>query len=60
MRLGLRDSRDLVSKQINLIDLLSNALQIRRTSQFIGILGITVQLNRSAVLMKRSFANRYR
>ena len=32
-----------MSKQINCIDLLSNALQIRRTSQFIGHLGITVR-----------------
>ena len=31
-----------VSKHINLIDLLSNALQIGRTSQFIGYLGVTV------------------
>ena len=28
-----------MSKQINLIDLLSNALQIGRTSQFIGYFG---------------------
>ena len=34
-----------VSKQINLIDLLLNALQIGRTSQFIGILGVTVRSN---------------
>ena len=40
----MRDSRRLVSKQINWIDSFSNALQIRRTSQFIGHLGITVQL----------------
>ena len=33
-----------MSKQINWIDLLSNALQIGRTSQFIGHLGVTVQL----------------
>ena len=33
-----------MSKKINLVDLLSNALQIGRTSQFIGILGVTVQL----------------
>ena len=41
----MRDSRVLVSKQINWIELLSNALQIGRTSQFIGHLGITVRLN---------------
>ena len=40
--IGLRDSRGWVSKQINWIDLLSNVLQIRRTSQFIGHLGVTV------------------
>ena len=34
----------LVSKQINWIDLLSNALEIRRTSLFIQILGVTVRL----------------
>ena len=33
-----------MSKYINLIDFLSNTLQIRRTSQFIGILGVTVRL----------------
>ena len=33
-----------MSKQINWIDLLSNALQIGRTSQFIGHLGVTIQL----------------
>ena len=32
-----------MSKQINCIDLLSNALQIGRTSQFIGHLSITVR-----------------
>ena len=30
-----------MSKQINFIDLLSNTLQIGRTSQFIEILGVT-------------------
>ena len=30
-------------KQINWIDLLSNALEIRRTSLFIQILGVTVR-----------------
>ena len=35
----------LVSKQINWINFLSNALQIGRTSQFIGYLGITVRLS---------------
>ena len=34
----------LVSKQVNWIDLLSNALEIRRTSLFIQILGVTVRL----------------
>ena len=34
-----------MSKQINWIDLLSNALQIGRTSQFIGHLGVTVRLD---------------
>ena len=34
-----------MSKQINCIDLLSNALQIGRTSQFIGHLGVTVRLD---------------
>ena len=33
----------LVSKQINWIDLLSNALQLGRTYQFIGHLGVTVR-----------------
>ena len=33
-----------MSKQINWIDSLSNALQIGRTSQFIGHLGVTVRL----------------
>ena len=32
-----------MSKQINWIDSFSNALQIRRTSIFIGYLGITVR-----------------
>ena len=32
-----------MSKQINWIDLLLNALQIGRTSQFIGHLGVTVR-----------------
>ena len=32
-----------MSKQINWIDFLSNALQIRRTSLFIGYLGVTVR-----------------
>ena len=31
-----------MSKQFNLIELLSNALQMRRTSQFIGDLSVTV------------------
>ena len=43
MRIGLRDSRSLVSKQINWIDSFSNALQIGRTSLFILILGVTVR-----------------
>ena len=34
----------LVSKQINWIDLLSNAIEIERTSLFIQILGVTVRL----------------
>ena len=34
-----------MSKQINFIDLLSTALQIERTSQFIGHLGVTVRLD---------------
>ena len=34
-----------MSKQINWIDLLSNALQIGRTSQFIGHLGVTIRLD---------------
>ena len=34
-----------MSKQINWIDLLSNALQIERTSQFIGHLGVIVRSN---------------
>ena len=34
-----------MSKQINWIDFLSNALQIGRTSLFIGYLGVTVRLN---------------
>ena len=33
-----------MSKQINWIDFLSTALQIGRTSQFIGHLGVTVRL----------------
>ena len=40
---GSRDSRVLVSKQINWIDFLSNAFEIGRTSQFIQILGVTVR-----------------
>ena len=32
-----------MSKQINCTDLLSNTLQIGRTSQFIGHLGVTVR-----------------
>ena len=48
-----------MSKQFNLIELLSNALQIGRTSQFIGILDVTIRLNRSTALMKRLIANRY-
>ena len=32
-----------MSKQIDWIDLLSNALQIGRTSQFIGHLGVAVR-----------------
>ena len=32
-----------MSKQINWIDSFSNALQIRRTSLFIGYLGVTVR-----------------
>ena len=32
-----------MSKQINCIDLLLNTLQIERTSQFIGHLGVTVR-----------------
>ena len=48
-----------MSKQFNYIELLSNALQIGRTSQFIGILGITVWSIWSTALMKRSIANRY-
>ena len=42
-RIGSRDLRKSVSKQINWIDLLSNALQIRRPSQFIGHLGVPVR-----------------
>ena len=34
-----------MSKQINWIDLLSNALQMGRTAQFIGHLGVTVRSN---------------
>ena len=34
-----------MSKQINCIDLLSNGLQIRRTSLFILYLGVTVRLD---------------
>ena len=34
-----------MSKEINFIDLLSNALQIRRTSLFILFLGITIRLD---------------
>ena len=34
-----------MSKQINWIDLLLNALQIGRTSQFIGYLGVTIRLS---------------
>ena len=48
-----------MSKQFNLIESLSNALQIRRTSQFIGYLGVTHRLNRSTALMKRLIVNRY-
>ena len=33
-----------MSNQINNIDLLSNALQIGRTSQFIGHLGVSIRL----------------
>ena len=39
----MQDSSVLVSKQINRIDFLSNALQIGRTSLFIQILGVTVR-----------------
>ena len=45
-----------MSKQINCIDLLSNALKIRRTSQFIGHLGVTVRLD----LIDRSDETVYR
>ena len=34
-----RDSRDLVPKQFDLLELLSNTLQSQRTSQFIGRFG---------------------
>ena len=59
-RLGTRDSRDLVSKQFDLLQLLLNALQSWKTSPFIGNLGVTVDetLNlRSTALMKRIRAN---
>ena len=45
-----------MSKQINYIDLLSNALQIGRTSQFIRHLGVTV---RSDLINGSDETNRY-
>ena len=42
---AIGNSRDLVSKQFDLLELLSNALQSRRTSQFIGRFGYNSPIN---------------
>ena len=48
-----------MSKQINWIDLISNALEIGRTSLFRQVLGVTIRLFLSTVTMKRSIVDRF-
>ena len=49
-----------MSKHINWIDLLSNALEIGRTSLFIQVLGVIVRLFESTVMMKWSIVDRFK
>ena len=49
-----------MSKHINWIDLLSNPLEIGRTSLFIQVLGVTVQWLLSTVTMERYIVNRFK
>ena len=49
-----------MSKHINWIDLLSNALEIGRTSLFIQVLGVIVRFFESTVMMKWSIVDRFK
>ena len=55
-----REMRGVVSRQINLFDFHSNALELGRTDRFIGVLGVTVQSKRSTVTMERSILDRFK
>ena len=57
--MGSRELRGEVSKHINCFNFQLECLQIRRTSLFIGKLGVTVRLKRLTVTMERSIVDHF-
>ena len=54
-----RETRGMVSRQFNLIQIQLEYLQMSKNKPFIAILGVTARSFRSTVTMKRSIVDRF-